>query len=42
MKRRRRGLLLKLDFEKTYNRVDWECLMEVLRVRSLDQDGRRG
>lgn len=35
-KEKRRGFLLKLDFEKPYDRVNWDCLMEVLRARKFE------
>jgi hypothetical protein len=30
------GILLKIDFEKAYNRVNWEFLSEVLRGKGFD------
>lgn len=37
MKSRLNGLLLKLEFEKTCNMVNWECLLEVLKARGFRQ-----
>lgn len=34
-KERKKGFLLNLDFEKIYDRVNWECLLEVLKVRKF-------
>jgi hypothetical protein len=30
-----KGLMLKLDYEKTYDRVDWQFLEEMLRSRGF-------
>jgi hypothetical protein len=30
------GILLKIDFEKAYNRVNWEFLVEVLHAKGFD------
>lgn len=35
MKEKRRGFSLKLDFEKAYNKVNWDCLIEILRARKF-------
>lgn len=35
VKKERRSFLLKLDFEKTDDRVKWDCLMEVMRARKF-------
>jgi hypothetical protein len=35
MKNKDKGLVLKLDYEKTYDRVDWEFLEEVLTTRGF-------
>jgi hypothetical protein len=35
MKNKDKGLVLKLDYEKTYDRVDWEFLEEVLITRGF-------
>lgn len=34
-KDKKSGFLLKLDFEKAYNRVNWDCLLEVLKARKF-------
>jgi hypothetical protein len=31
------GVLFKLDFEKTYDGVNWDFLSEVLRCKALDE-----
>jgi len=31
--------LLKLDFEKAYDKVDWQFLVDVLRAEGLVRDG---
>jgi hypothetical protein len=31
------GILLKLDFEKAYNRVNWDFLAEVLRCKGFEE-----
>lgn len=35
MKEKRRGFLLKFELEKAYDRVNWDCLMEILRARKF-------
>jgi hypothetical protein len=30
------GILLKIDFEKSYDRVNWEFLAEILRAKGFD------
>lgn len=32
---RKSGFLLKHDFTKIYDRVNWDCLMEVIRARKF-------
>ena len=39
---REEGFLLKLDFEKAYDSVSWECVMEALEPKVLDRDGLNG
>lgn len=34
--------MLKLNFKKAYDMVDWECLMETHKLRGLDQNGEHG
>lgn len=32
---KKQGFLLKLDFEKTYDMVNWDCLLEVIKKRGF-------
>lgn len=34
-KKRDQGYVLNLDFEKAYDSVNWECLMDVLEMRGF-------
>lgn len=36
-KTRSSGYLLKLDFERAYDIVDWDCLLEVLQLRGFGE-----
>lgn len=35
-KNKKAAILLKLDFEKAYNRVNWECIREVLLRKGFE------
>lgn len=35
MGKRHKGYMLKLDFEKAYDMVDWRCLYEILEYRTF-------
>jgi hypothetical protein len=35
--RKRKTLVLKLDFRKAFDIVSWDCLLDILRIRGFDQ-----
>jgi hypothetical protein len=35
MKHKKKGLILKLEYEKAYDRVDWQFLEEMLKSRGF-------
>lgn len=37
--RKKKGYFLKLDFEKSYDKVGWSFLDEALKLKALDVDG---
>lgn len=36
---RENGVLLKLDFAKAYDMLDWRFIFDILQVRGLETDG---
>lgn len=41
-RKKNKGWVIKLDFKKAYDRVDWGFLLDVLKKISLDIDGGDG
>ena len=39
---RRKGMILKIDFEKAYDSVNWDYIQEVMSQRDLDRNGVNG
>lgn len=37
--KKQRGVLLKLDFKKAYDKVDWNFMMEVLKQKNFMTSG---
>lgn len=39
--KRKSGIILKLDFEKAYNKINWNFMMEVLKKKNFLSKWRR-
>ena len=40
-RRKKRGVVIKLDIEKAFNMVDWELLEDTLRAKGFEQTWRK-